>query len=295
MKNLRILIIIFFGVTAAGFAVYKVRNLAVKDTGAPVITSDTETIQVSIQADEEQMLQGLHAEDDRDGDVADSLVVVSHSRFLEKGKVRVNYAAFDKKGNVGTYTRILEYTDYTSPEFSIISPLRYKKNEGNLQLLSKVKAEDCLDGDISGLIKLKYDEGSYVDIGEEGKTGVTFQVTNSCGDTVQLPVELEFLDEETWRLPYPILSEYLVYTAVNTQVDYEEYLTGVSVGGLELLFEDEQTGKDYGYFSKDVSINPQVDYSSPGVYPVVYTLNVSDKEKETEKLGSVTMYVEVRE
>ena len=134
-----------------------------------------------------------------------------------------------------------------------------------------------------------------MDIGEEGKTGVTFQVTNSCGDTVQLPVELEFLDEEKWRLPYPILSEYLVYTAVNTQVDYAGYLTGVSVGDLELLFEDEQTGKDYGYFSKDVSINPQVDYSSPGVYPVVYTLNVSDKEKETEKLGSVTMYVEVRE
>ena len=48
MKNLRILIIIFFCVTAAGFAVYKVRNMAVKDTGAPVITSDTETIQVSI-------------------------------------------------------------------------------------------------------------------------------------------------------------------------------------------------------------------------------------------------------
>lgn len=294
MKNLRILIIIFFCVTAAGFAVYKVRDLAVKDTGAPVITSDTETIQVSIKADDDQMLQGLHAEDDRDGDVTDSLVVVSHTKFFAKGKFRVNYAAFDKKGNVGTYTRVLEYTDYTSPQFSVISPFRYKENEGNLQLLSKVKAEDCLEGDISGLIKLKYDEGSYVNIDEEGKAGVTFQVTNSCGDTVQLPVQLEFLDEEIWSLPYPILSEYLVYTPVNTEVDYAEYLTGVNVGGSELLFEDAKTGKDYGYFRKNVSIDPQVDYSNPGIYPVVYTLNSSDEEKGTEELGSVTMYVEVR-
>lgn len=294
MKNLRILIIVFFCVTAAGFAVYTMKDLAVKDTGAPVITSDTETIQVSITADEAQMQQGLHAQDDRDGDVTDSLVVVSHSKFFEKGKVRVNYAAFDKKGNVGTYTRVLEYTDYTSPRFSINSPLRYEEDEGNLQLLSKVKAEDCLDGDISGLIKLKYDEGSYVDIDEEGRAGVTFQVTNSFGDTVQLPVKLEFLDEENWRLPYPTLSEYLVYTPVNTQVDYAEYLTGVYDGGSELLFEDTQTGEDYGYFREDVSVDPQVDYSTPGVYPVIYTLTSSDEEEGTEILGSVTMYVAVQ-
>ncbi|MGN0334977.1 MAG: hypothetical protein ACI4DV_04845 [Lachnospiraceae bacterium] len=294
MKNLRILIIVFFCVTAAGFAVYTMKDLAVKDTGAPVITSDTETIQVSITADEAQMQQGLHAQDDRDGDVTDSLVVVSHSKFFEKGKVRVNYAAFDKKGNVGTYTRVLEYTDYTSPRFSINSPLRYEEDEGNLQLLSKVKAEDCLDGDISGLIKLKYDEGSYVDIDEEGRAGVTFQVTNSFGDTVQLPVKLEFLDEENWRLPYPTLSEYLVYTPVNTQVDYTEYLTGVYDGGSEILFEDTQTEEDYRYFREDVSVDPQVDYSTPGVYPVIYTLTSSDEEEETEILGSVTMYVAVQ-
>lgn len=294
MKNLRILIIVFFCVTAAGFAVYTMKDLAVKDTGAPVITSDTETIQVSITADEAQMQQGLHAQDDRDGDVTDSLVVVSHSKFFEKGKVRVNYAAFDKKGNVGTYTRVLEYTDYTSPRFSINSPLRYEEDEGNLQLLSKVKAEDCLDGDISGLIKLKYDEGSYVDIDEEGRAGVTFQVTNSFGDTVQLPVKLEFLDEENWRLPYPTLSEYLVYTPVNTQVDYMEYLTGVYDGGSEILFEDTQTEEDYRYFREDVSVDPQVDYSTPGVYPVIYTLTSSDEEEETEILGSVTMYVAVQ-
>ncbi|MGN0265670.1 MAG: hypothetical protein ACI4DX_15090 [Oliverpabstia sp.] len=294
MKNLRMLIIVFFCVTAAGFAVYTMKDLAVKDTGAPVITSDTETLQVSIKADEAQMMQGLRAEDDRDGDVTDSLVVVSHSKFFEKGKVRVNYAAFDEKGNVGTYTRVLEYTDYTSPQFSIISPLRYEENQGDLQLLRKVKAEDCLDGDLSGLIKLKYDEGSYVDIDEEGKAGVTFQVTNSYGDTVQLPVKLEFLDEENWRLPYPTLSEYLVYTPVNTQVDYAEYLTGVYVGGSELLFEDTQTGEDYGYFREDVSVSPQVDYSTPGVYPVVYTLTSSEEEGQMETLGSVTMYVAVQ-
>ena len=67
-----------------------------------------------------------------------------------------------------------------------------------------------------------------------------------------------------------------------------------TVAGKEITFAHVMGGPDPIIYQK-LGLNPQVDYSSPGVYPVVYTLNVSDKEKETEKLGSVTMYVEVRE
>lgn len=238
----------------------------------------------------------MKAEDNKDGDVTDSIVVVSKSKFIDTGKMRVNYAAFDKKSNVGTFTREVQYTDYTSPKFSLRAPLRFMVNKENNSLLNIISAEDCLDGNISGLIKLKYDDGEYVmnkDESEVGEFGLTFQVTNSAGDTVSLPVKLEFLNEEQYNQPFPALKEYVVYTELNKKPDFSEYLTGISISGREQSFVSDY--EDGGYSVDDVKIKPDVDYKTPGVYTVAYTLEKRDDYGEMQQLGTTTLYVVVGE
>lgn len=300
MKRLRRLIILFFGVTVIGFTMYQVKNQAVKDTEAPEILCDSDTIEVKIDATDEELMSGMTAKDNRDGDVTDSLVVVSKSKFFEKGKRRVHYAAFDSKSNVATFTREMNYTNYKSPRFSLSSPLRFSKDVSETDLLQILRAEDCLDGDISGLIKIRYGENNLEE-GGSGTRDVSFQVTNSAGDTVQLETKIEFLEDEEYKLPYPKLSEYLVYTKVNKELDLSQYLKGVINGGAEYLFEehidDSSYGTSYGdtYEAGDVDVTPEVDYSTPGVYTVRYTLEEKDNYGDTEKLGSTTLYVVVEE
>ena len=59
MRKMRILIILFFVATTALFVVYNIKNLAVEDSQAPVISCDSDTIQVSIESTEEDLLSGI--------------------------------------------------------------------------------------------------------------------------------------------------------------------------------------------------------------------------------------------
>lgn len=299
MKILRFLIVLFSVVTGIGFTIYNVKNLALRDTTAPVITCDSDTLEVDIEAGEEELLTGMKAEDNKDGNVTDSLVVVSRSKFFEKGKLRVNYAAFDKKSNVGTYTREVIYKNYSSPRFMLSQPLRVREDDEKWDILDVVKVQDCLDGDISRLIKVKYGEYTAGE-GNAGIEDVSLQVTNSAGDTVQVAMQLEFLEKDQYNLPYPKLSEYLVYTKVNQQLDLSQYITGVFSGGYEYLFA-EQGGADGNianapmYVRENIAVSPEVDYSTPGTYPVRYTLQETNELGQVQTLGSTVMYIVVEE
>lgn len=291
MRLARWLTVLFFVVTAVCFTWYTLKDNKQTDVVPPVISCDSDTLEASVNADDAELLAGVTAIDDKDGNVSDSLVVVSKSKFMEKGKLRIHYAAFDSHGNAATYSRILIYTDYVSPHFSISEPLRFSVNTWNYTLLDKVSVEDYLDGDISGLIKYKFGgDGPYY--GVEGKMSVTFQVTNSAGDTVQLPVSVEVLSEQDYAMPYPELTEYLVYTKVNQRLDPKDYLIGVLEGNREYPFGDA-----YGspYSSENVAIVDQVDYATPGVYEIIYTLKSQDGSGSMVKQGSVTLYVVVEE
>lgn len=299
MKILRFLIVLFFGVTGIGFTIYSVKNLVVKDTMAPVITCDSDILEVDIEAGEEKLLAGMKAEDNKDGDVTDSLVVVSKSKFFEKGKLRVNYAAFDKKSNVGTYTREVVYRNYTSPRFTVLEPLRVRTDNEKWNILDVVKAEDCLDGNISGLIKTQ--AGEYLSgEGDSGRQEIYLQVTNSAGDTVQTVVQVEILEKNQYNLPYPKLSEYLVYTKVNQQLDLSQYVTGVFDGGYEYLFAEQEEADRNAvyepmYVRENIAVSQEVDYSAPGTYPVRYTLQETNELGQVQTLGSTVMYVVVEE
>ena len=285
MRILRRLIVAFFILVLAGFAVWRVMWYMNNDTTAPVMSCSSESFEVSIDVTDEELKAGVTATDNRDGDVSDSIVVVSLSKFSSTGKRKINYAAFDSQSNVATLTRTLVYTDYHSPRFSLQTPLRFLSTTSEYNLLDLLTAEDCLDGDISNLIKLFYDTEEVAYYGSAGKQKMTFSVTNSAGDTSSIDLYLELLDSDDYYLSYPALSEYLVYLEPGQALNPEDYIVGYAGGDSSVTrFSDKSS-----YSAKDVKADDSaVDYSSPGVYPVTYTLY---NEKEAQ--GSVTQYIVV--
>ena len=100
MRRTRIFSIIVFVAALAGFGLYKFQAFRTSDQVGPKITMDEESITVSVQAGEDELLAGIEAVDKRDGDVTGSLLVESMSNFIDKGRRKITVAAFDSGSNV---------------------------------------------------------------------------------------------------------------------------------------------------------------------------------------------------
>ena len=277
MRKFRIFLYILFVVVAAVFGYDQYVRLKDRDTTAPKITADQEYIEVSINATEEELLQGMHAEDDVDGDVSASLTVVSRSKFLSKGLVKISYAAFDSHNNVATFTRRVRYTDYVPTHFSASQPFRYLNRSG-YSVLSGVRAVDQLDGDITNRIRT---------ITSNSATGttVTLEVTNTAGDTASLLVNLLADDTESYNMASPGLNTYIMYTKVNEWPDYRANIRGIWRNGKTVDFAD--MGEEAAYTEDMIYVDDtQVDYYAEGTYLVEYALYRGDV-----KLGSSYVYL----
>lgn len=243
-----------------------VRTMGGSDSNGPEITMDQDSITVGIDCTDEELLAGITATDAKDGDVTDSLVVEALSNFIEKGRRMVTVAAFDQDNNVTKATREIVYSDYTSPRFSLTVPLRFAMN-GDEDITSVFQVQDCLDGDLSGEVVMTSDY--YYDYSTAGDYTITFQVSNSAGDVVELPLTVEIYDSsEDSSAPKVELSEYLVYVEAGSQIDPMSYVTGVAVGGMS--WEMGESGNPYG--TDDIEVTNPVDTSVPGVYEIGYTI-----------------------
>lgn len=288
MKRLRVLLVIFAIAVFAVYGVYLVRDKMTSDYVAPVITADADSILASVQASDQELMSGLSATDNLDGDVTGSLVLVSKSKFVQDGTRYVNYAAFDNNKNVGTYTRTLTYTDYVSPRFSISQPLRFLAGGSNQDYLRNITAHDCLDGDITKQIMITYGAHGAISDTIMGQT-VNLQVTNSAGDTETL--ELVFTEEDynSFYQQSPSLSEYLVYVRPGERPDYRALLNGIWSGNNTRSFSDSEFN-----LYEDVWIDDsRVDYNTAGVYQVTYTLSRLRGDEVRETLGTAVLNVVV--
>ena len=278
MRILRNALLIFFCISALIYGFFTVRERMHRDIIAPVITAENDYMTLSVEATEEEMLQGMTAFDDKDGDVTSSLVVVSQLDFIRKGTRKVNYAAFDSHNNVGTYTRTLTYTDYHSPRFTCTHPFRYNSNDGET-LLQDVQVEDLLDPNLSSEIR--------VTRVSDTQNSVILQVTNSAGDTSFITINYAMEDRLDAMVPSVALSQYIVYTHINEPIDPGSYVTGTYANGIVTPFgENSSYGWENLYWDSS-----SVDYGTPGQYTVKFYLWNSDGEpqKETE------LYVMVEE
>ena len=281
MKKARIILGILCAVIMVGGGLY-IRNVQKnKDVEGPVLQAETADITVSIKASDQKLIQGVSAVDDVDGDVSDTILIedVEKKENGAPNEFLITYAAFDQANNTGTLTRTLYYTDYEQPHFILEQPLRFPENK-KVSLLSYFQVEDCIDGDISVFVTM---EGSKEILKEEPQKGyydVTLKVTNSVGDTAELPIQVEIYEdsyEEQTMRPKVALNQYIVYLKQGQEFDPNSYLDYVQDGGMMQIdfgAEEENEGVPTSSPKIDISrirIESAVDISTKGVYSVVYS------------------------
>ena len=105
MKPMRIIVLIaFFFIAVASLAVFVSEKIN-EDKTIPVITVEEELLEVSLKATDEEMLKGVTAHDEKDGDLTDHIIIESISGFTEKGISKITYAVCDNNNNVAKATR----------------------------------------------------------------------------------------------------------------------------------------------------------------------------------------------
>ena len=270
MRRFRLLLLVFFLVVFAVFMASNIHEYLTSDYTAPEISAESEVVYLSVQDPEEALLQGMTASDNLDGDVTDSLVVVSKSKFIAKATRNINYAAFDKNNNVGTYTRKLVYTDYHPPRFVITEPMRFVAGNSTYNYLRYVRAQDCLDGNITPQIKITFG-GTETASEAVSEQKIHLQVTNSAGDNAVLALTATFEDFDSYSKASPGLTDYVIYIKAGEKPNLRAYLDGIWMAGNTRKFDDLGFDPD-----RDVAIDDsRVDYNTPGFYLVTYSLSRS--------------------
>ena len=277
MRILRIALLVLFLITSAVFGVDRFFSYRDRDNTPPVISSDSDELTLSVKDNEEALLRGLTATDDRDGDVTDTIVVAARSNFIEEGVTRVDYAVFDSHNNIGSYSRKVTYSDYHSPRFRSDEPLVLRSG-GNYDY-SFLQAEDVLSGDISNKIKLMT---TFDDSGKECK--VDLEVTNDFGDISKLELTLDVYGSAEYNRMHPALTEYILYVPPGQKPDLSSYLNGIWQGNKQLTFEEAEIDPAYITIDEDL-----VNYEEPGVYTAVFSLPLERNiTTETKMLVIVT-------
>ena len=227
------------------------------DKSGPEITFDKELLKVSVKSSEKKLLKGVKAEDKKDGDVTDSIIIESISKMQENNERFVTYVAFDSDNNVTKAERRIRYTDYTGPRFSLEAPLGASSlSASTSELFAPLKAKDSVDGDISNQIVIVSTDISGMS-SDEAMLVFEVQVTNSSGDIASLKLPVKMVAGGSNGIE---LKDYLIYTKVNKRVNLENNIKGNSEG---------------------VKIDADIDYSEPGTYVVTYSIDMGSVKRET--------------
>ena len=290
MRKLRIAVIIIFIGAAALFAAYQVRTRIEADTEPPVITSDSDSVSVSVEGEESDVFQGLSAEDNVDGDITDDIRVASMSNFTDTGTRNITYVVFDSSNQAATLTRELVYSDYTPPRITLTEPLRFSLNETEewetSDFLQLFRATDCLDGDITSQIRMNIEGNGYID--GAGTYPITLQVNNSAGDVTSVPVEMTIVDpedEQESEKYYPVLSQYIVYTKAGQSLSLGDYVTGLQRGSMVYEFDSPDMPEDLA--GTEVTITDGTDYNTPGTYTAEFSYTPPEGVTATTKMTVV--------
>lgn len=282
MRLLKIFITVLFAAVVS-FSVYVFLGEKT-DHNAPVISCDTDTIEVSVKDGEEEILKYVTASDKKDGDITSDIIIESISSFVADNRAKVTFTVCDSDNNVTKLEKDLVYTDYTNPVFSIAKQQVYYTGASKVDLLDGVTAEDVLEGDISSRITIKE---SLVDLSQPGVYPVTYRVTTSKGSFSEITVNVYVYDG---RLSESIiLKNYLVYTDINKKINPETFLSSYPK---EML--DEDYSEDYKY---ELKITDETNYQKSGTYYVTYRLVRTPKEENSsaaEILGEAYLAVAVR-
>ena len=261
MRYIRILVVILFMASLGLCGAAKIRERAGEDPTKPVITNETGELEISTSYEESDLLEGLKAQDEKDGDLTDQIMVGNFSQFIEPGVCNLSYVVFDSSNNAASLTRKVQFTDYHSPRFTLTEPLVYAEQEGSYtESMERLGAQDALDGDLEEWIVQTDTDLNYQ---RAGSYTMTVEVTNSFGDTssVGLPIHVVSAEQRTMEI---LLSQSILYISAGQSIDPAAYVTDVL----------DSSGNSAG--TDSVSADSNVDPQTPGVYEIHYEVSDGD-------------------
>ncbi|MBQ6020646.1 MAG: hypothetical protein IJL26_10785 [Clostridia bacterium] len=217
MRLMRIVICVAFIVTSFLFGKYWYRAKK-EDKTLPVITIENDMLEVELDASAEDLLVGVSAYDEKDGDLTERVIVESISKFTEVGVCKVYYAVCDYDNHVASASRRITYKGYTSPKFYLNRSLCFSQLE-SIDASSVIGAYDVIDGDISSNIIITSVDYEY---GVLGTYTVKAEVSNSKGDQISLSIPL-IVENRNINAPTVALSSYLIYVPKGTEIDPMHY------------------------------------------------------------------------
>lgn len=286
MKLLKQLSILFLVVAVIAFGVVTLQQMVRKQNGAPVISMDSENIEMSVDDPQEMILSGVRAQDHEDGDVSSSLTIEQISLGDDEKERVVTIAAFDSDNNVTKVTRTVTYTDYTIPQFSLTNPLSVPTGTSMATISQAIQAKDQIDGDITNRIRYYNAEGSEFNPNVPGVYSVVFSVSNEVGLVEEFTASVEVYDKtEEW--PANIrLRKGMLYLSRGEAFNPQEYIYAVTVGNEIYMNQDgelvSQTDEDETF--EDVEIDNPVNMDVPGWYQVSYTVVYENQPARTAYL-----------
>lgn len=255
MRIIRTILVICSIVAFGAFIISEVIQLGSRDTTKPQITAETDMIEVTSEYTREELMEGIRAWDEEEGDLTSQVVISSPSRFIEKGICSLTYVVFDSSDQSASLTRKIKFKDYHSPRFTLSQPLVFVEGEGSSQeVTNRLGAQDVLDGSRKDWIVQKESDVNYQ---FPGTYSITFEVENSYGDSVSetLPVHVVSADSQQMSIS---LNTGIVYITEGQEMDPKSYIDEVTRAGGENIDTDK------------VSITSGVNPDVPGCYEVHY-------------------------
>ena len=249
MRILRIIISVVFVVTAVMFVRYWYIDRFKSDKTLPVITIEGDMIEVELDADNEALLAGVSAYDEKDGDLTDRVIVESISKFTDIGVCKVYYAVCDADNHVASASRKIKYKGYESPRFTMNRSLCYSQLE-SINVSEVISAHDVIDGDIGENVIITSSDYEY---GVLGTYTVKAEVSNSKGDQINITLPL-LVEDRSINAPSIELSKYLIYVDKGTKINPRKYVVSAKDSyendvSQTLYMENNYNSKQEGVYS----------------------------------------------
>lgn len=255
MRLVKIGLIIVFLVSAGLFGVTGLMKLGSRGDEKPVIESDGEALEISCEYTKEDLLLGVTASDEEDGDLTDQIVAGSFSRFVDPGVTGLTYVVFDSQGQSASLTREVRFTDYHSPRFALSEPLVFREGEGSYtEAMERLDAVDQLDGSRKDWI---IQTDTDVNYSTAGNYTMSVEVTNSLGDTASAGLPVHVVNAQSRNVQIA-LTQGIVYLEAGEELDPASYISRVTGPNGAAL--DPGT----------VSAQSGVDVNTPGCYEIHY-------------------------
>ena len=230
------------------FGISELVRINGRDTEAPVITSDREVMEIPCGYTQEQLMEGLSAEDGTDGDLTPEIIAGSFSRFIDTGVCNLTYVVFDSSDQPASLTRKVKFTDYHPPRFTLAEPLVFSEQEGSYtEAMERLGAQDQLDGSLKEWITQTDTDVNYQRVG----------AYTMSGDTSSAALPVHVVSAENRRVDIALASG-IVYVGAGESFDPAAYISGVTAADGTVLD------------ASAVTVESAVDTNTPGCYEVHY-------------------------